>query len=68
MSGILGRLNVNRVEAEVVLASGVYLSFRLKPGREPAVRNLVEVDRYRAHAPRHTFIPVDAGTYDKVKY
>lgn len=47
------------VEAELVLASGVYLTFRLDTSKVD-LRSLVEVKRTRAHARHHESILIDA--------
>jgi len=68
MTKKLGSLRrVDCVEAEVVLASGVYLVFRLDTGKTPSVRNLIEVSRSRKGARPRESILVDGGTYLAVK-
>jgi hypothetical protein len=50
----------DRAEAEVVLASGVYITFRLETWKAPGQQNLVEVLRTRKGAARGDSILVDA--------
>jgi len=64
----LGSLRrVDCVEAEVVLACGVYLTFRLDYAKPPEARHLVEVSRSRKGARPRESIPVDAYTYLETK-
>ena len=64
----LGNLRrVDCVGAEVVLASGVYLTFRLDYRKSPEVRHLVEVSRSRKGARPRESILVDAHTYLETK-
>jgi len=56
--GILRR--VDCAEAEVSLASGVVLVYRLDPRKAPVLRNLIEVDR----RPR---VPINAYTLSRVR-
>jgi hypothetical protein len=46
-------------EAEVVLANGVYLTFRLETWKRPLQQNVVEVKRGRMNR-RNESIPLDA--------
>lgn len=68
MTKTLGSLRrVDCVEAEVVLASGVYLVFRLDTLKRATVRNLIEVSRRKIGAQPRESILVDGGTYLAVK-
>ena len=68
MTKNLGSLRrVDCVEAEVVLASGVYLIFRLDTAKEPCVRNLIEVSRSRQNMRPRESIVVDAWVYLETK-
>lgn len=68
MTKTLGNLRrVDCVEAEVVLACGVYLTFRLDTRKAPGVRNLVEVSRTRMGMRPRESILIDGGTYLAVK-
>lgn len=58
---------VDCVEAEVVLASGVYLTFRLDTARAATVGNLVEIKRYRLHMQPRQSILVNAYVLQKVR-
>jgi hypothetical protein len=64
----LGSLRrVDCVEAEVVLASGVYLVFRLDTAKSAEVRNVIEVSRTRMGARPRESIQIDSVTYLAVK-
>ena len=58
---------VDCVEAEVVLASGIYLVFRLAVTNEPTLRNLIEVNRMRKGVPPRTMFPIDGILYGWVR-
>lgn len=47
-------------EAELVLANGVYITFRLETWKRPLQQNVIEVSRYRKNRTRNEFIPLDA--------
>jgi hypothetical protein len=60
MTKILGSLRRSSfTEAEVVLATGVYLTFRLDANKQPFKENLVEVKRFRMGSAPGDFIVVD---------
>lgn len=62
MTKILGSLRrADCAEAEVVLATGVYLTFRLETWKSPTKWNLVEVNRARKGSKHGDSILVDAG-------
>ena len=64
----LGSLRrVDCIEAEVVLASGVYLTFRLDASRAATVGNLVEVRRSRMDMQPRESILVDARILQKAR-
>ena len=68
MTKYLGSIRrVDCAEAVVVLASGVYLEFRLDPKMEAVTRNLIETKRYRMGVPSRTSILVDGYIYHQVK-
>ena len=58
--------STNCVEAEVVLASGVYLTFRLDAGKS-TLNNLIEVKRFRLHMQPRESILVDAYVLGKAR-
>lgn len=60
MTKILGSLRrADWTEAEIVLATGVYLTFRLDPNKQPYRHNLVEVKRARMGSRHGDKIDVD---------
>ena len=59
--------HVDCAEAVVVLASGVYLEFRLDPKKEAVTRNLIETKRYRLGVPPRTSILVDGDVYQETR-
>ena len=58
---------VDCAEAVVVLASGIYLEFRLDPKKEAVTGNLMETRRYRLGVPPRTSILVDGDVYQETR-
>ena len=68
MSKTLGSIRrTDCAEAEVVLANGVYLIYRLETWKSPATRNLVEVSRKRMGGKQGDSILLDACLVQKVR-
>ncbi len=68
MKKTIGSLRrVDCIEADVVLASGVYLTFKLDVSRVATVGNLVEVKRWRMHMQPRQSILVDAYTLQRAR-